>query len=495
MGVYSRRYLLVHGAFMAAVLCLLAWYGLSPGRALAKWDGVHYLQIARSGYDHKLTFLHDGRPSRMDIAFFPLYPLLMRLTHVVTRLPIEVAGLLVSLLASLATAVGLGVLFEPLYGRRAALMTVTLWAVGIDAIVQSMLYGQSLIAAFVVWGVIAVRRRRFLLAGAAAFSAGLTHSTGLGLIVTVMVGAALAIREDLRRNAWRAAAAPAAACVLAPLGLLGYIVFLALRFHRADAWFLAESAPGWNSGFDAGRYTLSVLAGQLDGRDWHTVNGIARVVATVMLLPTVVVGVWLLYDAEWWPYLAARWPLLRTLTSTLPARLRRSPGLPALPATTAPLTTTPLDPPLGNAPLDPPPTPVPTPDAYAPFTLVPPATTPDASASSPDPATSADAATSPTGTRSGVGNPRFPRIPWELTLASLVTLAITLGDSGPWNSKPRFLIPCLALFVPPALWLERLERPDLRPRFRHLRRAIVLGAAIASLLCSFYMDGPSPAAL
>jgi hypothetical protein len=394
MTVYARRYLLAHGVYLAAVLCLLAVYGLGPGQALARFDGQHYLQIASSGYVHKLSFLPDGKPDRMDIAFFPLYPLLMAALHAVTRLPMELCGLVLSLGASLATALGLGTLLEPLYGRRTALLSVTIWAVGIDGIVESMLYAQPLIAAFAVWGAVAVRRRRMLPAALCAIGAGLSHSTGLGLIVVVMAGAALAVRDAVHKKAWRAVPAPAAAFVLAPTGLLGYIAFLALRFHRADAWFLAESAPGWSSQFDAGKYSLGILFGQLDGSGWSEANGFPHFVASVWLLPAAGISCWLLRDTSWW------------------RRIRRRP----LPVSR-------------------------------------------------------------------------PRVPWELTLATLVTFALVLSDSGPWSSKPRFLIPCLALVVPPALWLDRLEH---RPR---LRGAIVLAVAAVSVLSCFYLDGPSPAAL
>jgi hypothetical protein len=296
--------------------------------------------------------------------------------------------------------------------------------------------------------------------------------------VVVMVGAALGIREAVRRTAWRAAAAPAAAFVLAPMGLLGYIAFLAVRFHRADAWFLAESAPGWNSQFDAGKYTLGVLVGQLDGSGWHAVNAVPELVASVSLVPAALVALWLLYDAEWWERLAARWPALRGFTPSLQAipslrtRLRRGPAVLAPAGATA----------TGADPAS----------SYAPATVASSSATPMASATTgPAPAPAAPAARpslADPGRRPGPG-PQRPRVPWELTLAALVTLAVTLTDSGPWNSKPRFLIPCLALFVPPALWLDRLAH---RP---FLRWGIVLAVAVVSVLCSYYMDGPSPAAL
>lgn len=396
MPAYIRRYLLVHGAYTAVVLALLAWYGLTPGQALARFDGQHYLQIASTGYVDKLTFLPDGKPARMNIAFFPLYPMLLAALHAVTRLPMEIAGLVLSLAASVATAIGLGVLLEPLFGRRTALWTVTIWAVGVDAIVQSMLYAQPLIAAFAVWGAIAIRARKPLLGAVCAIGAGLSHSTGLGLIVVVMAGSALMFREAARKQQWRAAVAPAAAFVLAPAGLLGYIAFLALRFHRADAWFLAESAPGWSSEFDFGKYSARTLIGQADTTDWFAPNGVPHLVASLWIVPGLGIMLWLLRDQGWWP---KRW--------------RRTPSQPV----------------------------------------------------------------------------QRPPVPWELTLFALVTFAVILTNSGPWGSKPRFLIPCLALCVPPAIWLEKLND---RPR---IQQAIVAAIALASVLCCYYLDGPSPSAL
>ena len=396
MAGYLRRYLVVHGAYLAAVLSLLAWYGLSPGQALARFDGAHYLQIAGTGYVDKLTVLPGGKPAPMNIAFFPLYPLLMALLHAVTRLPLEAVGLLLSFGASLATAAGLGLLLEPLFGRRTALLTVTVWAVGVDALVQSILYAQPLITALAVWGAIAMRKGKPLAGAVCAIGAGLSHSTGVGLIVVVMAGSAPAVREAVQKKHRQATLAPAAAFLLAPLGLLGYISFLALRFHRLDAWFLAESAPGWSSQFDAGRYSSKILLGQLDTTDWFAANGVPHLVASLWILPGAAVMLWLLRDAGWWP-----------------RHFRRPRPLEAV----------------------------------------------------------------------------RPRVPWELTLFSLVTFAVILTNSGPWGSKPRFLIPCLALCVPAAIWLTKLEP---RPRVQH---GVLLGAAAVSALCCCYLDGPSPSAI
>ncbi|MBR7826185.1 hypothetical protein KDK95_07720 [Actinospica sp. MGRD01-02] len=544
MSAYIRRYLLVHGAYLAVVLSLLAWYGLTPGQALARFDGQHYIQIASSGYVHKLTFLPDGKPERMNIAFYPLYPMLMAALHAVTRMPMEICGLVLSLAASLATAVGIGVLLEPLFGRRTAMLTVTIWAVGVEAIVQSMLYAQPLIAAFAVWGAIAVRRRRPLLAAACAIGAGLSHSTGLGMVVVAMAGSALLIREAARKKEWRAALAPAAAFVLAPMGLLGYIAFLALRFHRLDAWFLAESAPGWSSEFDFGKYTLRTLLGQLDTTDWFAANGVPHLVASLWIVPGLGITLWLLRDQGWWPEryrrkLAALRPSPAPSPSPLPSPSQSQSQSPS-PSQSQSQSPDALDASALQPSLDasvPQLSPLPDasarsaealgsaapPGSAAPFgpgrssswlaryhrtPALQPSPSPSQSQSqSPSPSPAASALRPPLDALARSAAPVAPNrsspspssqpllaadrppVPWELTVFSLVTFAVILTNSGPWGSKPRFLIPCVALSVAPAIWLRKL---DDRPR---LQQGIVLAIGLVSALCSAYMDGPSPSAL
>ena len=69
-----------------------------------------------------------------------------------------------------------------------------------------------------------------------------------------------------------------------------------------------------------------MLLGQLDGSRWHGVNSVSWLIASASLVPAALVALWLLHDAEWWERLATRWPILRDLTPSLPARLRRGPA-------------------------------------------------------------------------------------------------------------------------------------------------------------------------
>lgn len=370
----------MHGLYMAVVLTFLAAYkGMSPAKALDRWDGLIYVRIAARGYERHLVLLPSGRPARMDIAFFPLYPYLMRALSTVTRMPYEASGVVISVLAGIAAAVGIAVLVEPRFGRRSALLSVALWAVGVDAMIQSMVYVQALIAALAVWTVVALVRGRRLVAMVLAVLAGLCHSTAAALVLTVMAAGVLELVRINRGTAPRGVrpvAGAVAMVAVAPLGIVAYWAFLALRFHRWDTWFYAESAPGWDSKVDLGKYSLKTLLSQLDGSDFGQGRITeAHLIATLWIVPAILVGLYLL---------------------------------------------------------------------------------------------------------------RERRLPWQLTFLTLAALALPLLDSGPWASKPRFLIPAVGLVIPPAVWLA--GRPV------RLQTAALVAVGAISVLSSAFLIGVSPVA-
>ncbi|MFC1759553.1 hypothetical protein ACFL2H_12440 [Planctomycetota bacterium] len=88
-------------SFAAIALFALAIWGaatfhpeLEPGWQIAfqRYDCGHYAEIARNGYSYS-----DG--SRSNVAFFPLFPLAIRVTHEASGLPYEACGALVSNIA------------------------------------------------------------------------------------------------------------------------------------------------------------------------------------------------------------------------------------------------------------------------------------------------------------------------------------------------------------------------------------------------------------
>lgn len=131
----------------------------------AHFDGIHYLRIAERGY-----------ADWGSQAFFPLYPLLIRLVTPLTGSPLT-AGLLISWLSLALAVVGIRRLFP----ERSKLFWLILAFP--TAFFFLTIYTESLFFALSIWFFVALKEKRFWLA---AFLAGLASATRL-------VGAFLAI--------------------------------------------------------------------------------------------------------------------------------------------------------------------------------------------------------------------------------------------------------------------------------------------------------------
>ncbi|MFF9593392.1 glycosyltransferase family 39 protein [Streptomyces sp. NPDC014646] len=231
--------------------------GANPWDVLASWDGWWYQQIAMHGYDPRLVPIPGATgPITLEgnsAAFFPLYPALMRLVSELTGLGPYGAGLLVSVVASSAAALGIYAITERLGGRRAGLAAAGLWAVWPGSGVEWAVYSDSLYVALAVWACHAVLSRRWLTAGLLTCVAGLNRPTAVALIAAVAVAALLALhrrRDGILR--------PVAAVAVAPLGLLAYLGWVGHRMGDYSGYFRLQSGA-WAHEWDYGRHTLDVL--------------------------------------------------------------------------------------------------------------------------------------------------------------------------------------------------------------------------------------------
>ncbi|MGW0884106.1 hypothetical protein [Streptomyces sp. NPDC002671] len=233
---------------------------------LATWDGWWYEQIALHGY-HPALVPVPGATGLITLegnsaAFFPLYPALMRLAMWVTGLGPYGAGMLVSVLASFAAALGVYAVAERFGGRRAGFAAAGLWAVWPGSGVEWAVYSDSLYVALAVWACHAVMTRRWLTAGVLTFLAGLNRPTAAALIAALGVAALLALREELRaprEGVLRdGVLRPLAALALAPLGLLGYLIWVGNRMGNLGGYFKLQK-DAWAHTFDYGSQTLDVL--------------------------------------------------------------------------------------------------------------------------------------------------------------------------------------------------------------------------------------------
>jgi len=142
------------------------------------WDTGRYLDIAEHGYSTALT---GGRP-QPNYAFFPLYPLLIRLVGGLLG-DTFVAGIIVSNLLLLLGSVLLYRLVRLDADEPTALRTVKYLFLFPSAFVLSGVFAESLFLALSVAAFFSARRGRWALAGLSGFLAALTRQIGVLIII------------------------------------------------------------------------------------------------------------------------------------------------------------------------------------------------------------------------------------------------------------------------------------------------------------------------
>jgi len=254
LSLAVAAFLLRHGRFQVRHWSLVQW--------TTSWDAKFYLTLTAHGYGFRL----DPRPLPRGTLYpwFPGFPAAMRLIAWLPGLTLGSAGFIVTTFAGLTAAWGLTRLGMNLTGDgRVSLLIVALWGAAPGSTVFSMLYPEALYCALAIWALVALTSRRWLTAAVLAIAAGTVQSEAVALIAAVMVAALCSLNSAVRGGQpvavwWR----PLAALVLAPVGLLGYLGFVAVQVHRLDGWFWIESAA-WYQSFDWG---------------WGIVHNVQRVV-------------------------------------------------------------------------------------------------------------------------------------------------------------------------------------------------------------------------
>ncbi|WP_395572009.1 hypothetical protein [Streptomyces sp. BK79] len=227
---------------------------------LGTWDGWWYLQVAEHGYSPSLVRLGgDGlfTVQQNSVAFFPLYPALIRMVSETTGLGLYGSGILVSVVSSFVAAAGVFAVVRLLAGARAGTVAAGLWAVAPGAGVEWAVYSESLFVAIAAWACYAVMTKRWVAAGLLAFTAGLNRPTSAVLIGAVGLAALVTLARPASRRE-HGVRGPVYAMVVAPLGLLGYIAWVGYSTGEATAYFTLQR-DGWAHFFDYGAYTLDVL--------------------------------------------------------------------------------------------------------------------------------------------------------------------------------------------------------------------------------------------
>ncbi|MFI1563381.1 hypothetical protein ACH4ZX_10000 [Streptomyces sp. NPDC020490] len=276
--------LLGYAAVRALGLVALALWSAARDRSAytlltARWDSLWYARVAGLGYGYEVRLPNGDVHS--NLAFFPLLPWLERLLHAVTPLSYAGAGFTVALLSSLAAAWGIFAVADRLYGPRAGVCAVLLWAALPVGIVQSMAYSESLFTALAAWSLYAVLAGRWPAAGSLALLAGLTRPVGLAVAAAVWAAGITSFVRNGSVPGPHGARGPARApqrgdspppggatvrrralgMLLAPLGTAGYVLWVGRHTGKGPLGYLDVQA-GWRNGFDGGYAFARFVAGR-----------------------------------------------------------------------------------------------------------------------------------------------------------------------------------------------------------------------------------------
>jgi len=262
--------LLVAGAVANLVHRSLGW-------TLNAWDSHWYLSIASSGYAHSVPAGY-GDPDQTNLGFFPLLPLLIRVTHAVTGLHWTASGLVTTFGLGLLASVAVWWLLRDVFGTSGADRGTALVFFSPGAFVLSLVYSEGATVLLVACVLLALRRRRWLVAGVLAAAATAADPVAVAVIAPCAVASFLAIR---RRGEWRSLVAP----LLAPVGVVAFFAYLWADTGSPLEWFHAQR-HGWQSGaygYGVPRAFSQVFHNGFASVNW-TVKSASAIVAVGLLV-------------------------------------------------------------------------------------------------------------------------------------------------------------------------------------------------------------------
>jgi hypothetical protein len=295
-----------------------------------RWDTGHYVTIALHGYSQ----------TSENPAFFPLYPMLMRLLEPVLPGGMLSAGLIIAWAACVAALTVIYRLTDDLFGSATAQRMTTYVMAFPFAFYLCAAYNQSLFLALCVASLYCMRKGHWWSAGALAGLASGTRQAG------VLLALAFAI-EYLRQREWNFGRIrwDALAVALVPAGLIAFAIYCAvylgdpLKFVHIQAVWGREASPPWVGLVNT---IAQVTDASRDGAIFQPivvldVIDILAVLVTPVLLVLSAVGPWRLGPPSWYLIAFGVAGFLMVLVSPLGVHLPPLHGVPryaleALPA-------------------------------------------------------------------------------------------------------------------------------------------------------------------
>jgi len=143
--------------------------------SLANFDGTQYLKIAQYGY------------LPLTQAFFPLYPISIRIVSFATNIPHILSGLLISILSFIGVIVLLNRYLQNLSFSRKEIKWFFIFFLSFPtSFFLLSLYTESIFLLFFLGGLVALQYKKYVVAGMCGLAIGLTRVTGIFLFIPML---------------------------------------------------------------------------------------------------------------------------------------------------------------------------------------------------------------------------------------------------------------------------------------------------------------------
>ena len=182
------------------------------------WDAQWYWDITMNGYPASAED-SNGNPAQTALAFFPLYPTLVKAMMALSGLGFRVVAPTTSVLIGAAAVLVVHRLVEQCVDRRRALICVSLLCTFASAPVMQAAYTESLALLLVATALLLLHGRRYLLCLLPVVLLGLTRNIALALAPVVLLHWYWRIHEQ--EDSPRYMGAPAVRVPHMRIGLLG----------------------------------------------------------------------------------------------------------------------------------------------------------------------------------------------------------------------------------------------------------------------------------
>ncbi|CAB4932363.1 MAG: hypothetical protein F2837_03740 [Actinobacteria bacterium] len=213
-----------------------------------RFDGRWYDIIATRGY------YWAGPDLQSPVAYFPAYPMLLRVLHEVTGVSVRLLGSLVTI----ACGAGMSVLLlrwcrDRVDSTTARIALVTLLVYPYAYYFMGAVYADALFALAVIGAFVLLERDHPIWAGVLGALATATRPTGLAVVIG-LVAVVLWKREVITRVAGRTVISLRNlrrgdfGVLLSIGGLIAYMTYLGARFDAPLAFEEVQKAPGWDQG-------------------------------------------------------------------------------------------------------------------------------------------------------------------------------------------------------------------------------------------------------